>query len=54
MKLKAIIVSSMMILIGTTSYAIAETSSAIKAPVVVEQEETWFGDAYEEDGCFCE
>jgi len=49
MKLTVFIVTIMLTLLGTTSLAIAQTES-----VTFQQEETWFGDAYEEDGCFCE
>ncbi len=52
MKLKVLILNIMIVLLGTTTYSMAESSVPIEASTVVE-EDTWFGDAYEEDGCYC-
>ena len=52
MKLKALIVGMMVVFLGTTTFAMAEATASTQAPVV-DEEDTWFGDSYEEDGCFC-
>lgn len=51
MKLKVLVVG-MMVLLGTT-FAMATTTAPTQSPIVVEEEDTWFGDSYEEDGCYC-
>ena len=38
--------------LGTTTFTMAEESAPTQAPIV-DEEDTWFGDAYEEDGCYC-
>jgi hypothetical protein len=51
MKLKVLVVS-MMVLMGTT-FAMATATTPTQSTIVVEEEDTWFGDSYEEDGCYC-
>ena len=51
MKLKNLLLG-MFLLVGMTTFSMADSATTTSAPIVVE-EDTWFGDSYEEDGCYC-
>ena len=52
MKLKNLLLG-MFLLVGMTTFTMAETAQNNETVMVEETEDTWFGDAYEEDGCYC-
>jgi len=51
MKLKNLLLG-LFLLVGMTTFTMAETAENTET-VIIETEDTWFGDAYEEDGCYC-
>ena len=44
---------AMFLVLGMTTFTMAETVQNNETIMVEETEGTWFGDAYEEDGCYC-
>jgi ABC-type transporter MlaC component len=52
MKLKNLLLG-MFLLVGMTTFTMATAVQNNETVMVQETEDTWFGDAYEEDGCYC-